>query len=188
MLEYVIPPIIKELNTFLKRRHDITEEKVVLTNLVNQDGSMAITEDDKMICSIINVEQETTILNMPMPRTSNQRSPIGLNIYLLFSAYFKANNYTEAMKFLSSVIGYFQAKSGFSPQNTPSLPQGNYEVTMHLVNLDMREMSNLWAALGAKYLPSVIYKMRLVLIDESMLIGETPIITSVEPNTTAEQK
>jgi hypothetical protein len=41
-------------------------------------------------------------------------------------------------------------------------------------------MNNVWAALGAKYMPSVIYKMRMLTIDGSIIREFRPEISGIQ--------
>ena len=86
-------------------------------------------------------------------------------IAVLFSAYFKPGNYTEALRFLSFVIAYFQYKNVFTRANTPQLDAGIDKLIFEMANISPEQLNNIWASLGAKYMPSVVYKMRMVTID-----------------------
>jgi hypothetical protein len=46
----------------------------------------------------------------------------------------------------------------------------------------MQEQSNLWSTLGAKYMPSVLYKVRVVTIDQQMLAPETIEVGGMDRN------
>jgi hypothetical protein len=180
MIQNVIPVIVRELNSYLGLRFGFNEQKVIISNLVGQDGSIAFKDENKVVCSLINIEQERVNLNAHFMKNAKTNPPVNLNLYLLFSAYFSSANYEEAFKFLTSVISFFQGKQVFTPSNTPLLDKNVDKITFEIVNLDLRELSNLWAALGAKYMPSVIYKLRMISIYEDMIIEEIPEITAVD--------
>lgn len=169
-----------ELNSFLKRRTGIEENIVELSELVNLDGSVAYAGQDKVLCTLISVEQERTNINRPMGGLGKMNPPIDINLYILFSAYYQATNYDEALKSLSSVIGFFQAKQVFTNSNTPGLNLGTEKLTVELINLDIKELSNFWTAVGSKHLPSVLYKWRMLSITQEMLLEELPEVTGVE--------
>lgn len=172
MIHEVVPVIAAELNDFLESQFDTGEDKVIISNLVNQDGSVAIQDENKVVVSIINIERDG----------NNQRSfaklgsnpSVNINIYILFSAYFNSSNYLEALKFISGVIAFFQSKNVFTPSNTPMLNNDIHQIVAEMVNIDFKELSNLWGALGGKYLPSVVYRFRSINIDEDLLSDEIP--------------
>ena len=98
----------------------------------------------------------------------------------MYSAYFSSENVDEAFKFLTALIAFFQRKTVFTPQNTPMLSPQIDKITFEMINLDLNEMSNLWAAIGAKYIPSVIYKVRKISITEEAIIADVPIISGID--------
>ena len=69
----------------------------------------------------------------------------------------------EALKYLSAVIGFFHAKPVFNSNNSPEL--GDKEIQKLIFDLyhqDSNAKNNLWSTLGAKYMPSIMYKVRLL--------------------------
>ena len=42
----------------------------------------------------------------------------------------------------------------------------------------LRCMRNLWSLLGGRYLPSMLYKVRMITVDANAVIGQVPIITN----------
>src|SRR3954463_15830650 len=106
MIYSVLNVIGDKLNSYLKNRFSLGEDKVLLSNIVNQDGSLAISESDKVIITLVNIHEETI-----SSRLSNQDHlprPININLYVLFSSYFIDKNYPESLKFLSAVVSFFQ--------------------------------------------------------------------------------
>jgi len=58
MIHEIIPAIVGELNNFLSSKHQLTEEKAMMSHLVNADGSMAIQESDKIIVTLTGIETD----------------------------------------------------------------------------------------------------------------------------------
>ena len=56
MIHDIVPAIVNELNRFLQSKHNLMEEKAILSHIVNADGSMAIQEADKIIVTLTNIE------------------------------------------------------------------------------------------------------------------------------------
>lgn len=175
MIHQVLPIVVGELNDFFQMRFDTAEDSIVLGNIVSQDGSVAIEGENKVVASLINVERDGS---NQVPRHGTQ-PPVNINLYIMFAAYFNQNNYVEALKFISGVIGFFQGKNTFNQHNTPMLPGGIESVRMEVVNVDFRELSNLWASLGAKYIPSVIYRMRTLNMEEDRITDDIPPIAGL---------
>jgi len=182
MIHTVLPVIMGELDQFIRRRSPVPEPKarVTLSELMSLDGA-ALVEEDGVVCTLVNVEQERVNINHRPAQQFRVNPPISLNLHVLLSAHFRsANNYKEALKSLSLIIAFFQGKQVFTPENTPGLPAGIEKISSELVNLDMRELSNFWTAVGSKHLPSVIYKLRMISISEEMILEEIPEIRGLD--------
>jgi len=68
----------------------------------------------------------------------------------------------------------------FTPSNTPSLDPKIEKLSVEMVNLSTEKLNNLWATLGAKYIPSVLYKLRMLSFDSADLAEYRPAIRTVE--------
>jgi len=186
MIHQVIHSITEELNKFYKSFYNITEDKAVMSSIVNADGSIAIQETDKIIITLAGVEPERsqsntgTYVKNPTGSFSKRKAPVLVNLYLLITSYFTTENYTEGLKFLNTTIAFFQSRGGvFDRQNTPSLDTSIEKLSAELVPLDFRDISNVWSALGAKYLPSVLYRVKTLSIEHITPAPEIPAINKV---------
>jgi hypothetical protein len=178
MIHSILQVIKNDLGAFLKNRLEEREDVVILSGLMNNaDGSFAVGGENKLICSLLNIEQERINLNAPMGGNALVNPPFNLNLYVLFAAYYPPANYVRALKALSLTIAYFQGKQVFTPANTPGLPAGVEKMVVELVNVDLKDLSNFWTALGAKQLPAVLFKIRMVSITADIVMEEvTPIV------------
>lgn len=161
----------------------MNEEKLVLSGIVNQDGTIAVQGENKILLSLLNIEKETTGMSNAgtgnLRTLSNVAPAMNINIYVLFSAFFSSNNYSEALRFLSFIIGYFQYKSVFTRSNTPKLDPKIGKLLFEMENLSVENLSNIWSTLGAKYMPSVVYKIRMLTFDESVVREFRPAVSGV---------
>ncbi len=71
-----------------------------------------------------------------------------------------------SVKFLSATLSFFQSNCVFTHSNTPDLNRNIEKLTFEIVNQDLQNQSHLWGTLGGKYLPSILYKVRMVTIQE----------------------
>jgi len=177
MIQEALSCLAEEMNIYFRNKLKINEDKAVVSGILNADGSIAIREENKVIITLVNVERETVKNNNVVPNTSQ---PVNINLYVLLSAYFSAVNYPEALRFLSFVIGYVQQKNVFTRSNTPQLDSNINKLVLEMENLSTEKMNNVWAALGAKYMPSVMYKMRMLTIDGSVIREHRPEVSGVQ--------
>ena len=64
-------------------------------------------------------------------------------------------------------------------QNAPRLPRELEKLSFQWVDMDLQAINNLWSVLGSHYLPSVVYKARLLTIQDAWIQELTPPITGV---------
>lgn len=165
MIQEVIPLIAAEVRDFLISRFDASGDVVKLSSLANQDGSTALKEENVVVVTLVNIERDGSNLYI----SSRGNTPVHINLYVMFSAYFA--DYAESLKFISGVIAYFQGN--------PTFVHNGNELKIEFFNIDFRELSNLWTAVGGKYLPSVVYKFRTLDMDEDLIRDEIPPITGI---------
>lgn len=181
MIDTAIVQIANQLNHALKRSFQVGEDLVVVSNLHEQDGSVAAHVANKLVVSLVNIERDAVPCNTPRSGLGGGRflqspAPVCLNLMLMFAANFGGNNYPEALKFVSSTISFFQSRPLFDHQNTPELDPRIDKLTLDIENLAINDLSNLWGMLSGKYLPSVLYRLRLITIDAGQINALLPIV------------
>ena len=95
----------------------------------------------------------------------------------MFTSYFSGNNYQEGLKFISSTISYFQSQPVFDHSNSPGLSGNIDRLILDIENLNMSDLSSLWSILSGKYLPSIMYKVRMVTYDSGAVIKQSSALT-----------
>lgn len=176
MIHEVIPAVVAELNEFLESKLDAEDNKVLIGNLIDGSGNISLREENKIICSLINIERDGS-RQFYRP---GENPPVLINLYVIFYAYFAPNNYLEALKFISGVLAFFQSRSAFEPHDTPHLPSDADKIIFEIENIPWRELSSVMSYLGLKYAPSIIYKVRTLRIEEDNLNPDIPPIVGFE--------
>lgn len=175
--------LTEEINEYFNAKLKINEDKVILSGIINQDGTIAAPGENKILLTLVNIERETIGKNNAVreaAKTSAKAAPaVNINLHVLFSAYFASNNYPEALRFLSFIIGYLQSKTVFTKSNTPKMAENIEKLIFEMENLSIERQNNVWSTLGAKYMPSVYYKVRMLVFDEAMAREFRPVISGV---------
>lgn len=199
MLRTALEFLTDELNLYMKVKDPANFgnlDSVILSGLMNPDGTFAIPTDQgndnmKVILTLINLEEDRIAESQLSYQKINSQiqvinPPININAYVLFSVF--ASNYPTALRLLSNVIAYFQSNSVFNTEKYPHLNAKVEEdkpwekIGKLLVNLygtTFEQQNNLWAALGAKYMPNVIYKIRTFSFTDLEPKMESPPITQI---------
>lgn len=182
MIDKAMAFIVGELNNVLLARFEGNEKLAVLSSVSNPDGTLPPVIENKLVVSLINIEREgaaggNTWQGRRESENINRVSPpFTLNLLLLITASF-SSDYAQALKALGVAMGLFQGKPSFNPQNSPDFPAEMEKLSMELVNMSIHEVNNVWAILGAKYMPSVIYKMRMLVLQENWISDRAPAVS-----------
>ncbi len=180
MIYAAVSHIANQLNQFLKRSFELNEDVVVISNILEQDGTLAPNINNKLVVFLVNVEKETSSSRQAnsgnFETSAATFPPVFLNLYVMIAANFNCSNYAEALKFLSNAVSYFQRQPWFDHQVTPDLDKRINKLTLEIENLNIQDLSSLWGILSGKYQPSIIYKVRMVSFDSGDIRGQlTPI-------------
>ncbi len=177
--------IAGELNSHFRNTFQVNDDKAIVSNLVNHDGSVPVAILDKLVISLVNIEQETVIANMPFTKNTGKsfvgkNPPVSINLYVLFAGYF--NDYNESLKFVSATIAFFQSNIVFLRSRYPAMGDNINKLVFELFKTDYQSINYLWGSLGAKYVPSMSYKMRMLTFDEEHWKYEGPLVTQTGIN------
>jgi hypothetical protein len=177
MIHQVLPAIVNEMRAYLESKFGLAEDQVVLGNIVNQDGSLAV-DGNKLVVSLINISRDGSKGSVKTIG-GNNNPPVYINLYMMFSAVYSQNNinsqdYMEALKMISGVISFFQGRNSFDQADTPDFPADAVKVLIEMENVEFRELVNLWSLSGAKYVPSVVYRLRSLNMEEDLVTDELP--------------
>jgi hypothetical protein len=147
------------------------------------------TEEANILLSLVNIEEEVLLRNPENffkrdPNVVYKNPPMHFNITIIFGAYLPnknelGTNYEGSIAKIQKIIGFFQRQRVYERSSFPDLPPGIENLVFDLVNLDLEQLHHLWSMLGGKYIPSVVYKMRMVAIDEALESQEFPLITQI---------
>ncbi len=182
MIHQVLPAIVRELTEYLEAKFGISDDQVVLGNVVNQDGSLAI-DGNKLVVSLINISRDGS-LGSSTGFGGNDNPPVYVNLYVIFAAVYNQSNissqdYLESLKMISGVISFFQGHNAFDAHNTPDFPADALKVICEIENIEFRELVNLWSVSGAKYVPSIVYRFRSLNMEEGLVTDAMPHVGSL---------
>lgn len=181
MLQQSLQFIQTILDQFLRTKFGLTDECVVINNVINTDGTVPRNNQNKMVVSLLNIEQETNKqFYGRTQKLSNgnfaDRQPFErYNLDILFSSSF--DDYSETLKFLNATLEFFQANAIMDRGNYSTLPKGINKLDVDIEHITYHQMHSLWSAMGAKYQPSIIYKLRLISIQSNDLVSILPQVT-----------
>ncbi|HAA18467.1 MAG TPA: DUF4255 domain-containing protein [Cytophagales bacterium] len=168
-----------ELNQYLQKRKPSSTHKVEFTYLTKNDGQGA---DFKLGMSLVNMEEERKVKDQSFYKESPAGQPIRvhpevkINLYVLFTVK-DEDQYEQALEYLSLIVQFFQANPYFNGQTHPTLDASIQKLIAELYTLSFEQQNNLWGSLSTRYLPSALYKIRLVAVQE---VNELDIAPSLD--------
>jgi hypothetical protein len=163
--------------------------KIELGNISVYNSGDAFNADlqNKILLSLINVEEDTVARSVDYYKKNNNQimytnPPVYLNLTLMFAA--THTDYESALISLEQVVLFFQRNRYYTVDSSPELVAYNQvhnvqveKITFEIVNLNLEQLHQVWGGLGGHYMPSVIYKMRMLQIDTGEVTGTaTPIL------------
>jgi hypothetical protein len=187
MMDQVLKFLANQLDSYLQRQQSNNSRNVVLGNVSligsnEENGNL----NNQVIISLVNVEEDrisrpvnnyVKVAQQNIPQVIYKNPPVFLNLDILFTAYY--SDYQSSLLFLSYIIKFFQYQNVFTTLNAPDLPQQIDEVIFDLKTLSLQDLNNLWGILGSKYIPSVMYKVRLVAISDDFAEGDATLVNEI---------
>lgn len=188
MIDSALSFVKQVLNQQLKNQFGLEADTVIANHLVEANGNPPLANQNKMVLTLINLESETNKQfyggNRGVQGSSIQQlQPAArFNLDILLTASFDV--YNEALKFLSATIAFFQANPTLTKQLFPTMPDSLVQLQFDIENSPYLQTHNLWSALGAKYQPSVIFKIRHVTIQANETSGEVAAVQGITSEAT----
>lgn len=168
MIENALRFIKQQLDQHLESQFNLNDSAVIVNALIGFEGVAPKENINKVVITMINLDHELGDQYFSTQRRSSEpeiatANPVQcFNLDLLFTAYFF--DYQQSLKYLSSTIGFFQANSSFNLHNTVGKPDAVSSLTFEIENTSLLDRHNLWSVMGARYQPSIIYKVRHITI------------------------
>lgn len=177
VIDQALKLISDRLNAHLASVFSVGEDLVAIGPLTDAEGKPTAETRNRLTLFLTNIAQDS------VPRGAGrhamqigQAPPIHLDIYFMLASGHDPDIYGEGLKMISAALMFFQAHPVMTPQNTPEMPAGLAQLTIELSNLKVEEVGQLWGNLGGRYAPSVMFKMRSVMIDAGVIQSITPLI------------
>ncbi|MBL0341306.1 MAG: DUF4255 domain-containing protein [Bacteroidetes bacterium] len=201
MIRTALEFIQKELDAYMVNREQdpayVINNVVDLKPIVLPNGNVNLTESTHITIMLTGVEEERRegkrphFIPIDNQHFAKLNAPVELDLFLLFAAH--NNDYPTALRDLSNVVSFFQANSVFDEQKFPNLngsvlnpvitPWRLIErLSFKCHNMTFEQQNNLWAMLGGKYIPSVVYKMNMLTVFDTKAKAVAPAISELNFN------
>lgn len=186
MIQQAFELIRNRLNAFLGSVDPGSDGWVVLANLVDHEGKPFPGADNKIVMFLGNVEYESTSLPARTAQLSgttyaSMAAPRLINVWMMFFANFYNQRYGDGLDMLSRTISFFQQYPRFTHDSDPALDPRIEKLTVEMVNLDFTQLNYVMSMIGAKYLPMVCYKLRMIPFTSEAIQATVPAVRRAGP-------
>ena len=131
-------------------------------------GNCADERPCKLIVSLVNIERETSGgISSGISRGGTNYvqtyPPLLLNLDLMLAAVYDDRQYAQSLSVLNETLLFIQSH--------PFFELDGQRYTVELVMLSAQDTNNIWTTLGGQYYPSVMCKLRRLVVDANEASG-----------------
>lgn len=190
MLDAALTFFQEQLNHYIKIKTGGQKEDIIRFAEIQPPKEVSM-QSNAITVLLVNLEEERIFRsgaahssNLPNGTSRPAHPNLCLNLHLLFIANFK--DYVESLRLLSLVLKFFRSYRLFDRQKFPSLSSEIEQLSTELVNLSFMEQGELWRSLEMPCSPSVLYKVRMIVFQDTEMdfvetgaeLGEVQTITA----------
>lgn len=187
MIDLALTLVKDRLNAHLSAVYSVSEELVALAPLSDSEGRPTAETRNRLAIFMTNLAEDAIPRQTPQSGRGlfGQTRPLHLDIYFMLASGHDPEIYGEGLKLISAALMFFQANPLLTPTRVPEMPAGISQLAIEIANLRVEEVGQLWGNFGGRYAPSMMFKMRSVLIDANAVTSITPLIRSPQDDTRA---
>jgi hypothetical protein len=175
MIGDILEIIAKDVSQYIDSQLEFPSGKksVTLSKPTNSSGELLIP-DNTISLSLLNIEQEMTSRDSLIQKrvidgkVYSQNPAVDIHLSVIFIANFQ-KDYISELNYITKIIEFFQQKGTFTKANTPQISEKNLPIdklTCKLSASRLEEQNSIWSLLGMKYMPSVVYKISTIRIQD----------------------
>jgi hypothetical protein len=189
MINDILLSVEKRLESALQGAQPRDEDWIVLTSLVETDGSAAGDIAGKIVMSVASIQNDTSMTAYKAPKAGAgdqyaiAAAPLFLDVYVLFVSCFTAGTYQTGLGLLSRIIAYLQENPVFDEASSPDIGRQMGKLVIEYVSLDITQSSNFASLMGLKGLPFLVYRLRRLPFDGPAIAGVAPAVRRTQPDT-----
>lgn len=189
VIDRALEHLATHLNGHFRRNFQVAEDVVVVSNLQELGGAPVAFAAGKLVLFLSGVERDTVAHraardSSPSNSVIRGAAPVYLNLLVMCAANYSGSHYTEALKFLAGAIAFFQGNPVFDHQNTPGMDTRLERLALNMENLSSQEMHSLWSIHGGRYVPSALFRVRMITLDSGNVRSRDAVVRQIEAGAT----
>ncbi len=186
----ILKIVAREINSYMDKNSMLPSgtKIVVADRPYGSDNSVNIP-DNTISLSLLNIEEEvdirtsTTQKRVVDGKVYIQQPDIYINLQVIFIANFK-NDYISELNYITKIIEFFQKNPFFTSDMIEGLKSLELDkITFKLNTVSLKDQHTIWSLLGGKYMPSVVYTIGMIVIQDKEKFLDTKIVKKVNIET-----
>lgn len=184
--------VSSELNDYVRQRLNSEGETLVYLSSITDGSGSNSSPNDAITITLTSAEEECVNRAQQLTRVRKgdkyhfTEPEIRINLHIIISVRPSKNtdgskSYINALKRLSIVSEFFQGNRYFDQSSirNPAISKNLERVVVNLHTAGFEQLSYVWGMHGGNYLPSLMYKLSLITIQQAMTNREVPIVKEV---------
>lgn len=170
MIKKVLTYYTSRLDEYLSRLHHQPEGLAEVGFI----GNSTDEKPGKIVVSLLNIERETAGgISAPVQQTTDGKytrmtPPLLLNLNIMLAAIYDERRYAESLSILTDTLRFIQS--------VPVFELDGERYTVEIITLSAQDINNIWSTLGGQYYPSVMCKLRRLVIDTQEVISSGTVM------------
>ena len=180
MIDAAMRAISQELDQFVRLQTAGEPGLVLLSPPFDITGLSLPDTAEKLLVFLMQVERQVIPtravrqVDTGLQQIGLAQPPVHLDLCVMVAANFTGTAYAEALRLIGLAVAFFQSRPVLNRFNTPALPASIDQLSLEIENLDVTRLSQIWGINGGHYLPSVLYRVRMVTIDQQRIEQQLP--------------
>ena len=181
MIDVILSGLVEQVNTYLKQQFNLNEDIVVLSPIILSDGSVPQGTANKVVVMLTNISVDESQKNVYHPTRNPNTNPLPFLEYsFIAAAHFEAVNYAIGLKSIFAIAEYFSSSAGHDSQEVAKRDSRMLELNVKMLHQTDDQLATLWSRIGAKYMPSLLYKIQVILAPAPGR-SERPVLERKQP-------
>lgn len=174
MIKRILTYYAERLDEFLSRAHR-QPEGLATVGLI---GGMGNERPGKVVVSLVNLEKEACgdagMYSTNSGGYTGRTASLLLNMHIMLAAVYNEKRYAESLSMLSDTLAFIQS--------VPKFEVDGHAYSVEVVPMSTMDLHNIWTTMGGQYFPSVICKLRGVVIDATGITSSGSMVGEYRTN------
>jgi len=183
MIYEALQIISEQLDNYLSSEGLSNLVKLENIALLESSSENADNIKGKVVLTLLNLEEESALKNTPNFKVRNGKTeyknpPVNLNLFLLISA--NCDTYDKSLRCISKTIQVFTSTNTVYNRTNVAFDVLDYfKFNLEIYTLSFEQLNYVWGTLGGRQLPSVVYKIQLLEIEQDIKLSTSGVITHI---------